>query len=54
MADLEGMPILHTLPPEKHSLLSKNIRIFYPTGTLSPAHSLIVARRGVLPEGFCV
>ena len=35
MADAEGMPILHTPPPEKHSLPAKNIRIFHLTGTES-------------------
>ena len=35
MADQEGMPILHTLPLEKHSLPAKNIRIFHLTGTES-------------------
>ena len=53
MADQEGMPILHTLPPEKHSLPAKNVRIFHFTGTLSPARSSIFAHRGALPEGFC-
>ena len=46
------MPILHTPPPEKHSLPAKNIRIVHLTGTLSPARSSIFARRGALPEGF--
>ncbi len=42
MADQEGMPILHTLPPEKHSLRSKNIRIFHLTGIRLPRAALFL------------
>lgn len=46
MADQEGMPILHTLPLEKHSLPAKNIRIFHFTGTLSPPMRYWVLAQG--------
>ena len=33
------MPILHTLPPKKHSLRVKNVRIVHLTGTQLPVLS---------------